>query len=81
MHQQKKETCLFNTKNELDTMVSQINQRQIISNIGTDSYKLARCLLKFLAHLTFNNLYTVKNSYDFVDKLKLISPSIYTMLG
>ena len=55
--------------------------RPIVSNVGTASYKLARFLAHSLAHLTCNNIYTVKSSYDFVDKLKLISPSNYTMLS
>ena len=51
--------------------------RPIVSNIGIASCKFARFLSQSLAHLACNNLYTVKkNSYDFVDKLKLISPSI-----
>ena len=51
----------------------------IVSNIDTASYKLAHFLSQSLTHLTCNNLHTVKNSYDFVDKLKLISPSNYTL--
>ena len=34
---------------------------QIVSNVGTASYKLAHFLSQSLAHLTCNNLYTVKN--------------------
>ena len=55
--------------------------RPIVSNVGTASYKLARFLSQSLAHLTCNDFYPVKNSYDFVDKLKFISPSNYTMLS
>ena len=53
----------------------------IVSKVGTAFYKLARFLSQSLAHLTSNNLYTVKNSYDSVGKLKLIFPSNYTMLS
>ena len=49
--------------------------------LKSTSYKLARFLSQSLAHLTCNNLYTVKHSYDFVDKLKFISPSNYTKLS
>ena len=49
--------------------------------VGTDSYKFVRFLSQSLAHLTCSRLYTVENSYDFVDKLKLISPSNYAMLS
>ena len=55
--------------------------RQIVSNVDTAPYKLNHFLSNSLAHMTSNNLFTVKNSYDFVDKLKLISPSNYTMLS
>ena len=55
--------------------------RPIISNVETSSHKLARFLSQSLAHLTCNNLYTMKNSCEFVDKLKLISPPNYTMLS
>ena len=65
----------------LGTIGSTLAFRPIVSNIGTASYKLARFLSRFLAHLTCNNLYTVKNSYDFMDKLKLISLSNYAMLS
>ena len=53
----------------------------IAFNIGTDSYKLAWFFLQSVAHLTCNNLYTMKNFYDSEDKLKHISPSNYTMLS
>ena len=55
--------------------------RPIVSNVGIAFYKLASFLSQSVAHLTCNNLYTVKNSYDFVDKLKLISSSNYAMLS
>ena len=44
--------------------------RPIVSNVGTASYNLTCFLAHSLAHLTCNNIYTVKNSYGFVDKLK-----------
>ena len=53
----------------------------IVSNISSASYKFAHFLSQSLAHLTCNKLYIVKTSYNFVDKLKLISSSNYTMLS
>ena len=56
--------------------------RLIVFNIGTASCKLALFLSHSLALLICNNLYTVKNSFDFAEKLKLIiSPTNYTMLS
>ena len=55
--------------------------RPIVPDVGTASYKRARFLSQSLVHLTCNNIFTVKNSYDFVDKLKLFSPLNYTMLS
>ena len=55
--------------------------RPIVPNVSTSSYKLSHFLSQFLAHFTCNNLCTVKNSYDFVDKLKLISLLNYTLLS
>ena len=55
--------------------------RPIVSNVGTASYKLVRFLSQSLAHLNCNNLYTVKNSYDLVDHLKLLTFSNYAMLS
>ena len=53
----------------------------IVSNVNTASYELVHFLSQCLTHLTCNNLYNMKNSYDFEEKLKLISPSNYTMLS
>ena len=53
----------------------------IVSKIVTATKKLACFLLQPLAHLTCNIVYTVKNSYDFVNKLKHTSPSNYTLLS
>ena len=44
-------------------------------------HKLALFLSESQAHLICNNLYTVKNSFDFVGKVKLISSSNYTMIS
>ena len=55
--------------------------RPIVFNVVPASYKLASFLAQSLAHLTCNNLYTMKKSYDFVDKQKLISSSNYTRLS
>ena len=52
----------------------------IVSDVGTASYKLFHFLSQSLDHLTCNKLYSVKNSYDYVDKYKFISPSNFTML-
>ena len=36
--------------------------RPIVSNVGTASYKFSHLLSQSLAHLTCNNLYTVKRT-------------------
>ena len=48
--------------------------RPIVSEVGTASYKPALFLSQFLAHLNSNNLYIVKNTYDFVENLNLFLP-------
>lgn len=48
--------------------------RSIVSNIDTAFYKFTRFVLHCLSHLAFTNVRTVKNFYEFVDKLKDISP-------
>ena len=58
-----------------------ISFRPIVSNIGTASYPLARFLAHTLSPLTASNSHTVKNSFDFVNKLKSFSPVDCTMLS
>ena len=65
----------YNVKNSV--LFNDQTKRVVI----TVSYKLAHFLSQSVAHLTYNNFYTVKNSYDFVDKLKIIFLSNYTMLS
>jgi len=48
--------------------------RPILSAIGTSGYKLAKYLLKFLAPLT-TNIYSVKDSFDFVNDIRKIPNS------
>ena len=48
---------------------------------STISFKLVCFLFQSAIHLTCNNFYTVKNSYDFVDKVQHIFPSNYIMLS
>ena len=52
----------------------------IVFNVFTASYKLPFFPSQSLAHLTCNNLYTMKRSNDFAEKLKLNSDSNYSML-
>ena len=45
----------------------------LVSNANNSPYRLTRFLSQSLSHLTYNNFCAVKNSSDFVDKLKNIS--------
>ena len=51
----------------------------IVSNGRIASYEVAHFIAQSLVHSTCNNFYSVKISYDLVDKLKLISSSNYSM--
>ena len=48
--------------------VFQITDRQIISQIGTSTYKIAKYLLGFISPITKNE-YTLKDSFEFVSMI------------
>ena len=48
--------------------------RPIVSNLGTATYPLSQFLVSIFSPLWSINIYTIKNSYDFVNKLKTFNP-------
>ena len=57
-----------------------INLRMLSNLIISNHYQFSHFCLQSLAHLNSYNLYTVKNSYDFVGKPTHTSPSNFTAL-
>ena len=55
--------------------------RPIVSNIGTATYPLSKFLASIFSPLCSNNSHTIKNSYDFVNKLKTLNPVNCSMLS
>ncbi|XP_054710410.1 uncharacterized protein LOC129220094, partial [Uloborus diversus] len=49
--------------------------RPIVSNIGTASYKLAKYLVSVFSPLRSQNLFTVKHSTEFVEKIPNFAPN------
>ena len=48
--------------------------RSIVSNSGTATYPLSKFLASIFSLLCSTNFHTLKNSYDFVNKLKTLNP-------
>ena len=55
--------------------------RRIVFNIGSATYPLSKFFASIFSPLFSTNFHTIKNSYDFVNKLKTVNPVNCSMLS